>query len=159
MAVLQGIAQHRELLIEILDECLRLMQLFGGDSGELNRLDLLRRGLFVTTTGHLSISQLAIRKGLHSESYPFPPGASLSRIASLALRSPCALRRKGRRQDRSGWEPILSNDGSSDHNCHAKNECRGNDTHRDITVRNQLLLHRERGDDFVDVIADQQQDQ
>jgi hypothetical protein len=85
MTVLQDLSQHGELLVEILDECLHLMQLFGGYSGELDPFGLLFRDLFVTATGHLSVSQLGIGKGLHSDSYPFPPGAFLSSIASLEI--------------------------------------------------------------------------
>jgi len=102
MAALQGLAQHGELLVEILDECLSLMQLFGGHSGEFDPLGFLFRDSFVTATGHLSVSQLAIRKGLHGASYPFPPGAFLSSIASLEILSSLRPAQAGGREGTSG---------------------------------------------------------
>jgi hypothetical protein len=86
----QHFAQAGELLIQILNKPLRLVQLLGVPGGEFDALDLLLRGLVVIAAEALSVTQLAFGKGLHGDSYPFPPGglsqAPCTRRASSAQR-------------------------------------------------------------------------
>jgi hypothetical protein len=66
-AAMQNLPEGGKFLIEVLDQHLRLMQLFRIPSGELDPLARLFRGQSIIAAGHPSVSQFAIRKGLHGD--------------------------------------------------------------------------------------------